>query len=90
MIDTNYRYAKVVYDALKTHGIARNRRLTIATLRRVLHTLQNDPTCDTGTNRESLPLLAKLIVTHTNITYLSEDDLLMLEDTYNYLMGEVG
>ena len=86
-----YRQATMVYRHLRCHTIVRNRRTTIAAIRRVIDKLSNDPaTAITIKSRTELPPLPRAILTYTSVTCLNENDLRILDDLDRYLKGDVG
>lgn len=86
-----YRQATLVYRHIRGSEIVRNRRTTIAAIRRVIDKLSNDPeTAIEIKSRGDLDKLPRAILTYTSITCLNENDLRILDDLDKYLKGEVG
>lgn len=90
MLDS-YKEAARIYRVLRGPELKRNRKVSIAAIRRVLERLNNNPIESmTLTERAKLDPLPRAIITYTNIKYMSKDELFVLSDLAKYLNGEVG
>ena len=86
----NYQLATQIYRKLESTTTKKNRKVKVAAIKRTLDKLSL--TIDEGNSytREELPILPKLILTYSNLTKFTDNDLRLIEDLSKYLNGEVG
>ena len=87
-----YTAGAAIYKGLGVTTGSSNRKQKVAAIRRTIPKLENCESNNTiqSIPRESLPALQRLIVTHTGITCLSNEDIRILKDLEDYLNGVVG